>query len=100
MVPAFDMVIVPQNLSTENGQIPGWSGIISVAEPPNSADAGYPSLPNVTRICYARRQPAHGTTQDRRPGRRDRRARLRVGLGCAHQILHAKNNIAGRIMPF
>ena len=31
MILAFGMVIVPQNLSTENGQIPGWSCILSVA---------------------------------------------------------------------
>ena len=31
MVPAFGMVILPQNLSTGNGQIPGCSCILSVA---------------------------------------------------------------------
>ena len=30
MVPAFGMVILPQNLSTINGQVPGWSCILSV----------------------------------------------------------------------
>ena len=31
MVPAFGMVILPQNLSTGNGHVPGWSCILSVA---------------------------------------------------------------------
>ena len=30
MVQAFGMVILSQNLSTGNGQIPGWSCILSV----------------------------------------------------------------------
>ena len=31
MVPAFGMVILPQNLSTGNRQVPGWSCILSVS---------------------------------------------------------------------
>ena len=31
MVSAFGMVILPQNLSTGNGQVPGWSCTLSVA---------------------------------------------------------------------
>ena len=30
MIPAFGMVILPQNPSTENGRVPGWSCILSV----------------------------------------------------------------------
>ena len=30
MLPAFGMVILPQNPSTENGHVPGWSSILSV----------------------------------------------------------------------
>ena len=30
MIPAFGMVILTQNLSTGDGQIPGWSCILSV----------------------------------------------------------------------
>ena len=33
MVPAFGMVILPQNPSTRNVQVPGWSCILSVANP-------------------------------------------------------------------
>ena len=33
MVPAFGMAILPQNISTGNGQVPGWSCILSVATP-------------------------------------------------------------------
>ena len=29
MIPAFGMVILPQNRSTGNGQVPGWSCILS-----------------------------------------------------------------------
>ena len=35
MVPAFSMVTLPQNLSTGNGKIPGWSCILSVANKAN-----------------------------------------------------------------
>ena len=31
MIPAFGMIILPQNLSTGNGQVPGCSCILSVA---------------------------------------------------------------------
>ena len=30
MIPAFNMVILPQNPSTENGHVSGWSFILSV----------------------------------------------------------------------
>ena len=33
MVPAFGMDILPQTLSTGNGQVPGWSCVISVGYP-------------------------------------------------------------------
>ena len=31
------MVILPQNLSSDNGQVPGWSCILGVATAPDSA---------------------------------------------------------------
>ena len=40
MIPAFDMVILPQNLSTGNGHVPGCSCILSVALP---FDGGNPT---------------------------------------------------------
>ena len=36
MVPASGMVILPQNLSTGDGQVPGWSCILSMARGPYS----------------------------------------------------------------
>ena len=32
MILAFGMVILPQNPSTENGHVPGWSYILSVVK--------------------------------------------------------------------
>ena len=37
MVPAFGIVILPQNPSTENRQIAGWRGILSVCTRVNAA---------------------------------------------------------------
>ena len=49
MVPAFDMVILPQNLSTGNGQIPGWNCILSVVTRIDPLFAG--TLPAQGRVC-------------------------------------------------
>ena len=48
MIPALGMVILPQNPSTEDGHVPGWSCILSVVMLRIDGSAGgRPSVPGL-----------------------------------------------------
>ena len=102
MVPAFGMVILPQNPSTGNGQVPGCSCILSVVRPQNATDfaqlpeaEGYPPAAMAMLLPYA----AEGAMQQA-PQPTQSPPFEPIGHTGVPEQIHAKNKIVGRSMPF